>query len=377
MVESRRIFRKLKAYVIYRFAATIQIVIVLTILIYVANCPINSLFIILLALFNDLSMLPVAYDRQQASAAPEHPDVGKILLLSATLGLMQTAFSLLWAFVSYQTGIFKSDFDIYECSTAAQSGVWVQMFLAAEFLIFSARTPSFMHRAIAPSPALSISVLMFCLLVSIIACASSFFGHLYVQDVVIIWVYDLICLFVLDVVKVVYLHLAEEDTRVLADKAETESGGPSHEEKTVSVPEVYKQVPGGEPKDIEAPPALTFPDSSKASPQRKDIIIERMSIDAGSRTNSNANIRLDPSTAAASPHSHENIITLRKGSSTALIYAKKQDSDTKALSVPALTNSGTIIVSSNYAASGSSVDLRRKISGASLRPHTPGNVKLR
>ena len=48
------IFRKLKSYVIYRFAATIQIVVVLTILIYVANCSINSLYIILLALFNDL-----------------------------------------------------------------------------------------------------------------------------------------------------------------------------------------------------------------------------------------------------------------------------------------------------------------------------------
>lgn len=92
------IFRKLKSYVIYRFAATIQIVVVLTILIFVANCSIDSLFIILLALFNDLrfetptatvialdfesclsvclsvcSMLPVAYDRQQASAGPEHP----------------------------------------------------------------------------------------------------------------------------------------------------------------------------------------------------------------------------------------------------------------------------------------------------------------
>lgn len=39
---------------IYRFAATIQIVVVLTILIFVANCSIDSLFIILLALFNDL-----------------------------------------------------------------------------------------------------------------------------------------------------------------------------------------------------------------------------------------------------------------------------------------------------------------------------------
>ena len=82
VVESRRIFRKLKAYVIYRFAATIQIVIVLTLVIFISDCPINSLFVILLALFNDLTMLPIAYDRQQASAVPENPEVGKMLLLS-------------------------------------------------------------------------------------------------------------------------------------------------------------------------------------------------------------------------------------------------------------------------------------------------------
>lgn len=42
VVESRRIFRKLKSYVTYRFAASMQIVIVLTLLIYISNCPIDS-----------------------------------------------------------------------------------------------------------------------------------------------------------------------------------------------------------------------------------------------------------------------------------------------------------------------------------------------
>ena len=44
-----------------------QIVVVLTLLIYISNCPIDSLMIVLLALFNDLTMLPIAYDRQQVN----------------------------------------------------------------------------------------------------------------------------------------------------------------------------------------------------------------------------------------------------------------------------------------------------------------------
>lgn len=95
-MESRRIFRKLKAYMTYRFEATIQIVIVLTLLIYISNCPIQSLYIILLALFNDLTMLPIAYDRQQASVTPETPNVAQILALATLLGVLETCFTLLW-----------------------------------------------------------------------------------------------------------------------------------------------------------------------------------------------------------------------------------------------------------------------------------------
>ena len=73
-----------------------------------------QLYIILLALFNDLTMLPIAYDRQQASAVPETPDVNKMMILSGLLGLMETAFTLLWAYVSDQTGFFQSDFKISE-----------------------------------------------------------------------------------------------------------------------------------------------------------------------------------------------------------------------------------------------------------------------
>lgn len=319
--------------------------------------------------------------------------MAKILLLSTTLGLLQTAFSLLWAFASYQTGIFKSNLDIFECSTAAQSGVWVQIFIAAELLIFSARTPSFIHRCIAPSPALTGSVFLFCLLVSVIACASSYFGNLYVQDVVLIWVYDLVCLVVLDGVKVVYFHLADEDTRVLADDNDMaqlpRSDMDTETEPAPAMLQTYAPV-----KDVEAPglPVL-------AVSVRADSVLTRMTIDAGSRSNSSAHIRLDevllaPPSAAAEANviaarkgSSANIITLRKGSSTALITARlhsaaKLSPEEAGGGLAAVQQqqqqqqTGTIIVSSSYSTSGSSTDLRRKISGASLRPHVPANRKL-
>ena len=86
IVESRRIFRKLKAYVTYRFAASIQIVVVLSLLIYVSNCAIKALFIIILALFNDITMLPIAYDNQQADSAPVDTKIFNILTVAFCLG---------------------------------------------------------------------------------------------------------------------------------------------------------------------------------------------------------------------------------------------------------------------------------------------------
>jgi H+-transporting ATPase len=214
VVESRRIFRKLKAYVTYRFAVSMQIVVVLTLLIFIANCPINSLYIILLALFNDITMLPIAYDRQQASAGPEVADVTKIMILCCILGTMQTGFSLLWAFVSYQTGFFQSNFDVWECKLQAQAGIWLQISIATELLIFSTRAPSFIFFSVPPSIGLFSSVLAGCLLFSLFAGVIPYFGYLHINDIVIIWAYNIICLFLIDLVKVMYLKSSKQNIDV-------------------------------------------------------------------------------------------------------------------------------------------------------------------
>ncbi|CAE7716520.1 PMA1, partial [Symbiodinium microadriaticum] len=211
VVESRRIFRKLKAYVIYRFAATIQIVIVLTLVIFISDCPINSLFVILLALFNDLTMLPIAYDRQQASALPENPEVGRMLLLSLLLGLLETAFSMVFAYGAGPSGLFHAEYKMGECDKKMQAAVWLQMSIAAELLIFSARAPSFIFTSIAPSGALTVSVLLGCIITTVLAGVFKYFGKLPIQDMLLIWAYDIICLIIIDLCKVGYMRMFNEN----------------------------------------------------------------------------------------------------------------------------------------------------------------------
>lgn len=223
VVESRRIFRKLKAYVTYRFAATIQIVIVLTLLIFISNCALNPTYVIIMALFNDITMLPIAYDVQQASSTPEVPVVWKMLTLSFGLGLAETCCSLIFAYGAEPSGIFQGSFPVLNCPKPAQAAIWVQMFISAELLIFVTRAPKLMIFSIPPSIALLISVTLGCIVVSIMAGQSAYFGQLEAVDIVIIWAYDLIVFVIMDFLKMGVLAYFNENSEVLPDTEETGS----------------------------------------------------------------------------------------------------------------------------------------------------------
>jgi len=229
IVESRRIFRKLKAYVTYRFAASIQIVIVLSVLIYASDCPITALFIIILALFNDITMLPIAYDYQQAGSLPENPDVTKILTTSFLLGLMETGFSLLFAYAAIPSSLAQDTYLVQpQCDVPTQGIIWLQLFVSTELLIFSARAPSYFPVSLAPSPAIVLSVLTGCIIASLMAGLSTTFGGLHIVDIVLTWVFCIICLFVIDVAKVSIFRSLGENTNVLPDMVETSVSDKGH-----------------------------------------------------------------------------------------------------------------------------------------------------
>jgi len=229
VVESRRIFRKLKAYVTYRFGATIQLVLVLTILILGVECIINPFYVILLALFNDITMLPIAYDYQAASSLPEQPDVTKLLTVSFALGIMETACTLIFAIAiipdqnlfsgQYSTVVLFQEDDnmISMCDRPSQALIWLQMFIAAELLIFSARAPYYFWLSYLPSPALFCSVMGGNIIASIIANQSESFGKIPGGDIIIVWCYNILTLIAIDVMKVYIFKIQGENMETLPD----------------------------------------------------------------------------------------------------------------------------------------------------------------
>lgn len=233
VVESRRIFRKLKAYVTYRFAATIQIVVVLTLLIFISNCTINSLFVILLALFNDITMLPIAYDIQQASRNPENPDVVKMLTVSFALGMLSTVFSMVFAYGVGPSGFGSLNYKMVpNCPTQLQAAIWLQMFISAELLIFCTRAPGFIWTSLRPSAPLFISVMIGNVIVSLLAGNTQKFGNLPVEDILLIWCYDCVALVVVDFLKVSMYGYFNESTEVLPEFVYVKSHHENKEDET-------------------------------------------------------------------------------------------------------------------------------------------------
>lgn len=99
IIESRKIFRRIKAYVVFRVAATIQMILVLSVLTFVSGCNIDLIYVVLLALFNDLSMIMIGQDNQRASKLPDRPNVWKILAQASCFGLFQLIMSLIFFYI--------------------------------------------------------------------------------------------------------------------------------------------------------------------------------------------------------------------------------------------------------------------------------------
>merc|ERR1719163_2029104 len=85
---SRRIFKRLKSYVIYRICITVQVVFFLAALAMIYNLRFKALYIILLALFHDLQIVTIAYDHQVAGVKPETPTVMGLLAQSWSMGIL-------------------------------------------------------------------------------------------------------------------------------------------------------------------------------------------------------------------------------------------------------------------------------------------------
>ncbi|CAJ1436676.1 unnamed protein product [Effrenium voratum] len=218
---SRRIFKRLKSYVIYRICITVQVVFFLAALAIFYNLRFKALYIILLALFHDLQIVTIAYDHQVAGAKPETPTVLGLLLQSYSMGILMfvqtmllVSYGHLFLSDSYGDGYFQSmDSDAAgsEMNKYMETTLFLQISNSSAILIFSARTVGFFFTTM-PAWQLTFSTALGQVLINIwcLVAPTGLVDKLLPSDVAKVWLYDIAWLLFLDLVKMTAGRLWEK-----------------------------------------------------------------------------------------------------------------------------------------------------------------------
>jgi H+-transporting ATPase len=131
--ESRRIFRRMNSYAIYRIAETIRVLLFMTLSILVFNFyPVTAVMIVLLALLNDGAILTIAYDRVEDSDRPEKWNLPVVLGVATLLGTAGVFASFGLFYLAER--VFKLDQDMI------QSLMYLKLSVAGHLTIFVTRT---------------------------------------------------------------------------------------------------------------------------------------------------------------------------------------------------------------------------------------------
>merc|ERR1712137_1434757 len=209
---SRRIFKRLKSYVIYRICITVQVVFFLAFLALYYNLRFRALYIILLALFHDLQIVTIAYDHQVAGKKPETPTVLGLIMQSYAMGILmfiQTIMLIEWGH-KFMSSKFAASYDAsmdegnagQEMDKYMETTVFLQISNSSAILILSARTVGFFFTT-RPAWQLLFSTALGQVLINawVFHPLGGLVAKLYLRDVVAIWIYDIMWLLFLDIVK--------------------------------------------------------------------------------------------------------------------------------------------------------------------------------
>lgn len=177
--EGRRIFQRMRTYVIYRVTETMRRLLALTIAIILFNFfPVTPIMLALLATFNAVVLIALAYDETRPSARPEVWRMGQVMAVAAALSVVSLGeFFGLFALGSTVIGLPHEQL---------QTVMYVALTAAGYFTLLVARTRG-PFWSIPPAPALLISIVATLALSLAVAC----FGWLMAP---VSWVWALLTL---------------------------------------------------------------------------------------------------------------------------------------------------------------------------------------
>ena len=192
--ESRKIFKRMNHYAIYRISETIRVLFFITLSIIIFGFyPINALMIVLLALLNDLPIMTIAYDNVKYSGEPERWDMRMLLSIATALGLMGV----------FETfGVLYVGLEQFKLNRETlQSFIYLKLSVAGHLLMFMARTQG-PFWSVRPAMPLLIAVVATQLIATLITVYGILLPPMGWRLAFFVWGYCLVVLFIIDFLKV-------------------------------------------------------------------------------------------------------------------------------------------------------------------------------
>jgi hypothetical protein len=128
------------------------------------------------------------------------------------------------------TDFFDQELSLNQCHGNVQGFIWLHLVLVTEFAIFSVRAPRFFWQSM-PSPLLIGSVSLTC-------DGSTLIAHLVMgleEGVLWVWIFNIIVFILVDLIKVLFKLVINEDAGETIDSDELVQGGQPKSETTKHV----------------------------------------------------------------------------------------------------------------------------------------------
>ena len=206
--EARRIFERMNSYAIYRISETIRIMffVVLT-MIFFNFYPITAVMIILLAFFNDIPIMTIAYDHTGLEQNPVRWDMHQVISVATAMGIV----GVLGSFGMLLIAIDWLHLDVVQ----VQTYVFLKMAVAGHLVLFVARTKEHFWKRPWPAPIMIWSAVITKIAATLLAAYGfGFISPISWPEIALIWAYSLASAIVTDFVKVlVYRHLQHRTIR--------------------------------------------------------------------------------------------------------------------------------------------------------------------
>ncbi len=206
--EARRIFERMNAYAIYRISETIRIMFfVVLAMVFFDFYPITAIMIILLAFFNDVPIMTIAYDHTGLEKNPVRWNMQQVITVATAMGIVGVVGSF---------GMLLIAMDWLHLGVAQiQTYVFLKMAVAGHLVLFVARTKGHFWQRPWPAPIMIWSAVVTKLAATLLAAYG--FGLITPitwPEIALIWGYSIASALVTDWVKVrVYRHISRETPR--------------------------------------------------------------------------------------------------------------------------------------------------------------------